>query len=71
MTKTTPNEGGPPGSQPALSASKTVYFGSTGTYCRTKPRRESPSAILTCLATVFLLELDPHTAITAYRSEKS
>jgi hypothetical protein len=36
------------------SVSKTVYLLSTGTYYRTKPQRESPSAAFPGLATVFL-----------------
>ena len=34
--------------------SKTVFWPSTGMYCKTKPRRQSPSVAFPCLATVSL-----------------
>jgi predicted SnoaL-like aldol condensation-catalyzing enzyme len=42
------------GSPLTSSVSKTDYSLSTGTYCRTKPQRESPSAAFPCLASAFL-----------------
>src|ERR1700689_4155489 len=44
-------EGPPPGSQPPLSGSKTVFLRNTGTFCRTRPPRPNLSAAFPCLAT--------------------
>src|SRR5271155_2887395 len=44
-------EGRPPGSQPTLSGSKTVFSKSIGTFCRTKRPRPNLSAAFPCSAT--------------------
>src|SRR6266851_7949459 len=44
-------EGPPPGSPPMLSASKTVFLKSIGTFCRTRRPRPNLSAAFPCLAT--------------------
>src|SRR5580658_1635700 len=44
-------EGPPPGSQPTLSGSKTVFLKSIGTFCRTRRPRPNLSAAFPCLAT--------------------
>src|SRR5579872_6768297 len=44
-------EGPPPGSQPTLSGSKTVFLKSIGMFCRTRRPRPNLSAASPCLAT--------------------
>jgi uncharacterized protein (DUF427 family) len=40
--------------RPTLSDSKTAFWLSIGTYCRTKPHGKNPSADFPCLATISL-----------------
>src|SRR5580704_11806775 len=43
-------EGPQPGSPPTLSGSKTGFFESIGTFCKTRPQKLSLSAAFPCLA---------------------
>src|ERR1700741_235266 len=51
MAASVGSEGPPPGSQPTLSGSKTVFLKSIGTFCRTRRPRPNLSAAFPCLAT--------------------
>src|SRR5258708_37814908 len=51
MAASVESEGPPPGLQPTLSGSKTVFLKSIGTFCRTRQPRPNLSAAFPCLAT--------------------
>src|SRR5580692_11785876 len=56
-------EGPPPGSQPTLSGSKTVFLESIGTFCRTKRPRPNLSVAFLCSATHSPSDIQKHAIV--------